>query len=100
MRYIKFLKSQSFKNDQPSNLEVRKYSGAKNKRHKILHKIEKTAVSMRKLWTTVTQYSQNNLNETATTVEATSVLTRYYVKSENQLLLCENLGLKKSLYLI
>ena len=34
------------------------------------------------------------------TVVATSVLTRYYVNSENQLLLCKNLGLKNSLYLI
>ena len=34
------------------------------------------------------------------TVVATSVLTRYYVKSENQLLLCENLGWKNDLYLI
>ena len=32
------------------------------------------------------------------TVVVTSVLTRYYVKSENQLLLCENLGWKNDLY--
>ena len=40
------------------------------------------------------------LSRTVCTVVATSVLTRCYVKSENQLLLCKNLGLKNSLYLI
>ena len=39
-------------------------------------------------------------NTKYTTVLCKTKEPRYYVKSENQLLLCENLGLKKGLYLI
>ena len=40
------------------------------------------------------------LKNSTGTVVATSVLTRYYEKSENQMLLCENLELIKTLYFI